>query len=369
MNKQAKQPSIKWVLNRHSSVPVFEGAPTPNHSITRFDLTQKGEVVETKPWDNYIKTDLKKGSEYWRLKYWVKGKPLRPVVIKKKFKRQKDAEKWALKILRDQGSHLASAERVVERYAKSVRSRWDLTSPKDIFKSKPRTAKLDRWIKEEVQSKKVAPKDVYLAMADGIHVWANNEIDLHDGKMETEYGTVLDPKTLKMSSRDKSSLAADAVSRYREPFKSLSVEPPLKALTPEIYEWFKAAYASSWSGKVAQRVAKRYAAKVTPDALLVYGEIDSDASALKVTVSGVGPMNTPKRPLVTSFSVNPWERNDLEKLLTQNLRRSSWVTAENHFFVFALDDVYNHESEEFGWGSDGLKKFNRYMKRNFGSGV
>ena len=58
MNKQAKQPSIKWVLNRHSSVPVFEGAPTPNHSITRFDLTQKGEVVETKPWDNYIKTEL-----------------------------------------------------------------------------------------------------------------------------------------------------------------------------------------------------------------------------------------------------------------------------------------------------------------------
>ena len=67
--------------------------------------------------------------------------------------------------------------------------------------------------------------------------------------------------------------------------------------------------------------------------------------------------------------MNPWERNDLAKLLTQNLRRSSWVTAENHYFVFALDDVYNHESEEFGWGSDGLKKFNRYMKRNFGSGV
>ena len=104
-----------------------------------------------------------------------------------------------------------------------------------------------------------------------------------------------------------------------------------------------------------------------PSVLLVHGEIDDLGDELVVNVTGVGPMNLPGKPFVTSFTTTPstHSRHDLSRLLTKALERKG-IDPENHHYVFSLDDNYHSEQPDFGGGNSGLQKFMRYLKRHHG---
>lgn len=112
-------------------------------------------------------------------------------------------------------------------------------------------------------------------------------------------------------------------------------------------------YNKGWASKEASNV---------PDTLLVYATVDELGFDLKVQVSAMGFMNTPKRPVIATTTVSVRSGVDIADIVVKALQQKG-IDPYDKTVAFSLDDHYLNNQRDFGVA--GTRDFDRYFSQNY----
>ena len=113
-----------------------------------------------------------------------------------------------------------------------------------------------------------------------------------------------------------------------------------------------------------QRVIRRHLMRnaAVPDTLLVYATVDESGHHLKIQISALGFMYTPKRPVITTTTVSPRSEVNIADIVATALQQKG-IDPYDKTIAFSLDD--HHLNNQHDFEVAGTRGFDRYFSQNY----